>query len=925
MKKSKLFIFGLVSLICSLTYGDNYRFDLYAKYATSNQLATTNLEFGQIVINSDDVSDMRVGDGETPGGISVGKVNGVVQYVEDISGNKTAVTIGYLDINEPSPLGEYAFTQGEGNRAEGFCSHAEGVFTYALNDYSHAEGLETYATGQAAHSEGRGGGEYQWYCLSVDETDNRILTISASYPAPKTNDIVRYNGLSYRIIDVDTSNGKVITLDRPLSSFPSEIFRILIYDAVADGEESHTEGKGTITYGGEANHAEGMGTIAYGERASHAEGYHTVAGGNYSHAEGYDTKATNTIAHSEGSHTVASGYCSHSEGRKTIASGSVSHTEGANTEARGYGAHAEGTNTVAEGDFSHAEGIGTFTDGNYSKVEGAYTHVSELYSWAAGIKSYANSIGAFVWQGAEDTNVVTYYSHGHGTYNINPIGGITGFYIGEDSISDLFVSKDTDIYGNNSAMTIGSRDSSQGVGVGSIANGNGVSAIGTYSHAEGAFAKSLHDYSYTFNGNQLEHNYSSHGIGTINVNPVGGTDGIYIGNSNLTTIIIEQANRGANSAYIDPFNVPADPSVDVNSLTYTWSINGTPINNNSSTWITDSEMQTGLYKIDVTASDNNGHIASAGSTLAIAPSLNNRYMEYFYLVTNLTDLTDGDYIITGATNNGAQYAMHNTTSGSGTGIYIERYGGDENYMDVKDFIILDDGQMGEIVFNVNFDEDGYMTIYNPDAGYVAKKSTEKNNAAGFTDDIDDTSRWIPYCEDGFVYATNVAQQNFSLRWYQISSGLTKFSCYKGTQKPLRFYKRAVGYCTQDMDLNMDMNGPSYAIPYGWATEFQAFPYTGISAYTFSSDNGSLQQIDLTSEESGILVKWLKPESALNRYATMYCRLKLRDEQCSYSLNLHGLGELSFTDWNWIQVESYPGSSDFTVVSQWVEPNYENEE
>lgn len=106
----------------------------------------------------------------------------------------------------------------------------------------------------------------------------------------------------------------------------------------------------------------------------------------------------------------ASGYSSHAEGEGTTASGQFSHSEGQGTTASGYYSHAEGYGTTASGHFSHADGYESQT------IEG------HQYS--------------FVWNG--DTSVINRYSsHGSGTFNINPVGGSDGFYIGEKTLSDV--------------------------------------------------------------------------------------------------------------------------------------------------------------------------------------------------------------------------------------------------------------------------------------------------------------------------------------------------------------------------------------------------------------------------------------------------------------------------------------------------------
>ena len=94
------------------------------------------------------------------------------------------------------------------------------------------------------------------------------------------------------------------------------------------------------------------------------------------------------------------------------ASGSYSHAEGQETNASGLLSHAEGFLTTAEGFASHAEG------GKARTISG---HTL-----------------SFVWNGdnsrSEDD---PYTSHGAGTYNINPEGGLGGFWIGEQTLEAI--------------------------------------------------------------------------------------------------------------------------------------------------------------------------------------------------------------------------------------------------------------------------------------------------------------------------------------------------------------------------------------------------------------------------------------------------------------------------------------------------------
>lgn len=133
---------------------------------------------------------------------------------------------------------------------------------------------------------------------------------------------------------------------------------------------------------------------------------------------------------SQGYSATASGDFSHAEGSNASAKGSYSHAEGASSETYGAGAHSEGFKTIASNEHSHAEGA-------YSRAMGRAAH-------ASGFRSYATNDFSFVWQGIENIADQAYYqgaalpgvyfSHGPGTFNVSPYGGIDGFWIGENTL-----------------------------------------------------------------------------------------------------------------------------------------------------------------------------------------------------------------------------------------------------------------------------------------------------------------------------------------------------------------------------------------------------------------------------------------------------------------------------------------------------------
>ena len=121
--------------------------------------------------------------------------------------------------------------------------------------------------------------------------------------------------------------------------------------------------------------------------------YSTV--GPYSLASGLNVSATMTGAHAEGAYSLASAAYAHAEGNLTIANGAA--------------AHAEGVQTYASGNYSHAAGRWARAGHNY-----AFVHNGDTQN-----RSGSNN----------------YTSHGEGTFNINPLGGLDGFYIGETNLA----------------------------------------------------------------------------------------------------------------------------------------------------------------------------------------------------------------------------------------------------------------------------------------------------------------------------------------------------------------------------------------------------------------------------------------------------------------------------------------------------------
>ena len=123
-----------------------------------------------------------------------------------------------------------------------------------------------------------------------------------------------------------------------------------------------------------------------------------------------------------------------SEGAKTAVTvgtrigqvGPRSLSNGSDLTASGLDSHAEGAYTTASGDGSHAEGFGTTASGNCSHADGYWCEARNTY--------------AFTWNG-DSTIQEPYLSHGKGTFNVNPYGGLDGFWIGEQTLYSILTNK----------------------------------------------------------------------------------------------------------------------------------------------------------------------------------------------------------------------------------------------------------------------------------------------------------------------------------------------------------------------------------------------------------------------------------------------------------------------------------------------------
>ena len=262
----------------------------------------------------------------------------------------------------------------------------------------------------------------------------------------------------------------------------------MVYEGVAQGRYSHTEGLGCCTLETAIGaHSEGGATRA-NAIGSHVEGLGTQSGelADYSHAEGHLSQSI--------------GEFSHSEGRETKASGKYSHSEGFNTDATALASHSEGySNNVTDGsDYSHAEGCMNTVYAESSHAEGTRNVVtaSAKFAHVEGVANVSAGIGSHAEGGPVDVEAIT--------------GGCTaaGIYSHAEGQCTNAIGVGSHAEGKNSTAN----------GTNSHAEGNDTTASGEYSHSEGfnTDATALASHSEGYSNNVTDGSDYSHAEGCMN-------------------------------------------------------------------------------------------------------------------------------------------------------------------------------------------------------------------------------------------------------------------------------------------------------------------------------------------------------------------------------------------------------------------------
>ena len=122
--------------------------------------------------------------------------------------------------------------------------------------------------------------------------------------------------------------------------------------------------------------------------------------------------------------------------------GKIGFASGKNTRAKGNVSTATGEGTTAAGYASSSSGWFTLASAGTSQAHGKYVSAkdSDSWAWSAGFDS-TSAPRASLWTAEHADNIQSltngfYESHGPGTFNVDPIGGTEGFWIGETNLAE---------------------------------------------------------------------------------------------------------------------------------------------------------------------------------------------------------------------------------------------------------------------------------------------------------------------------------------------------------------------------------------------------------------------------------------------------------------------------------------------------------
>ena len=259
----------------------------------------------------------------------------------------------------------------------------------------------------------------------------------------------------------------------------------------------------------------------------------------------------------------------------------------------------------------------------------------------------------------------------------------------------------------------------------------------------------------------------------------------------LTSVAFEFGGATAFSIALDPaedFEVKVGEEAEITAtvrgaqgdVTYSWSVNGTPIDLAGGVYAIDSAAVGGPYEVTCQASDGVSDPVSASVTYSVveAPPVTG---DEFTLIDSVDGLADGVRVV--LTDPDGGYALSSTVASSVFGATA--------VAPVADVITTEDAT---IIWTLKDDGSGNFSLYNEGAAKYAGHSGGASSNSGRLQD-EPFPNAITVAEGGlFVLTATTADSsefNRTLQ-YNYNGGSPRFAYYKATQKNLRIYAAQTG-------------------------------------------------------------------------------------------------------------------------------------
>lgn len=399
-------IIAQTNLVVNMTnsyYVSNYT-NVYNNIITNNIFALTNIE--TTVSNTYYVTNYTNVYVTVRNNYTTNHIYELRNATDVLASNR--VVNGNYDFNNAlETFGRWSVASGNGSKPLAEGAHAEGYQTIAGAPYSISAGRQTFASGP--------------YSIAVGDN----TTSANSYTLASGRNSIAGGFLSEAHGDNANATNS----------------RSYVWSGLSSGSGSHGDGTYTINpVGGPFGfYIDGYSLPEIISNIAPREVNVSLIG-NELNIQGTKTnivtiQANNGIA--IGEQTIASGANSLAAGWQTDASGVSSFTAGRQSRSIGNYSVAIGNNTVASNTYSIAEGNGSVAFGAQSK--------------ASGFMATTIHRNSYVWNG--DTSISNYQSHGIGTFNVNPVSGMNGFFIGSQNIGGVVSSLDSKIDSNMTSVS----------------------------------------------------------------------------------------------------------------------------------------------------------------------------------------------------------------------------------------------------------------------------------------------------------------------------------------------------------------------------------------------------------------------------------------------------------------------------------------